>query len=161
MRRAALGTEVVRVGTLSKALGSVGGFVAARRSVIELLVNVARPFIFTTGTTSADTAGALAAVRIVRGPEGDAPAAAAHRPHRRGGPGPPVAHRPRSCWATSRPRWPPPRTCSSSGSSCRPSGRPTVAVGSSRLRVALSAAHTDEQIERLVKALADLPAPAR
>ena len=32
---------------------------------------------------------------------------------------------------------------------------PTVAPGTSRLRVALSAAHTDEQVERLVKALAD------
>ena len=33
---------------------------------------------------------------------------------------------------------------------------PTVAPGTSRLRVALSAAHTDEQVERLVKAVADL-----
>ncbi len=33
---------------------------------------------------------------------------------------------------------------------------PTVPIGSSRLRVALSAAHTDDQVERLVKALADL-----
>ncbi len=36
---------------------------------------------------------------------------------------------------------------------------PTVAVGSSRLRVALSAAHTDAQVERLARALAALPAP--
>ena len=36
---------------------------------------------------------------------------------------------------------------------------PTVAPGTSRLRVALSAAHTDEQVERLVKSLADLPSP--
>ena len=68
----ALGVELVRVGTMSKALGSVGGFVAARRAVVDLLVNVARPFIFTTGTTSADVAGALAALRIVRGAEGTA-----------------------------------------------------------------------------------------
>jgi 7-keto-8-aminopelargonate synthetase-like enzyme len=33
---------------------------------------------------------------------------------------------------------------------------PTVAPGTSRLRVALSAAHTDEQVDRLAKALADL-----
>jgi 7-keto-8-aminopelargonate synthetase-like enzyme len=37
---------------------------------------------------------------------------------------------------------------------------PTVAPGTSRLRVALSAAHTDEQVERLVKALVDLPVPS-
>ncbi len=36
---------------------------------------------------------------------------------------------------------------------------PTVALGSSRLRVALSAAHTDAQVERLARALAALPAP--
>jgi 8-amino-7-oxononanoate synthase len=33
---------------------------------------------------------------------------------------------------------------------------PTVAPGSSRLRIALSAAHTDEQVARLAAALADL-----
>jgi 7-keto-8-aminopelargonate synthetase-like enzyme len=34
-----------------------------------------------------------------------------------------------------------------------------VAPGTSRLRVALSAAHTDAQVERLLKALVDLPSP--
>ncbi len=157
---AALGTEVVRVGTLSKALGSVGGFVAARRAVVELLVNVARPFIFTTGTTSADTAGALAALQIVRGPEGD-------RLRQRllahidavapGHPSPiiPVVLGEEQAALAAAAQL---LDLGLLVPAIRP---PTVAVGSSRLRVALSAAHTDEQIERLVKALADLPAPAR
>ncbi|HEX3981440.1 MAG TPA: aminotransferase class I/II-fold pyridoxal phosphate-dependent enzyme, partial [Acidimicrobiales bacterium] len=40
--------DVLRVGTLSKTLGSLGGFVAGPRRMVELLVNRARPYIFTT-----------------------------------------------------------------------------------------------------------------
>ncbi|HEX4863245.1 MAG TPA: 8-amino-7-oxononanoate synthase [Acidimicrobiales bacterium] len=61
---------VVRIGTLSKALGSQGGYIAASRDWIELLVNRARPFIFTTGLAPASAAAALEAVRISRSEEG-------------------------------------------------------------------------------------------
>jgi len=56
----------VSVGTLSKALGSVGGFVAGSALLIEWLVNSARSFIFTTAPPPAACAAALAALRIVR-----------------------------------------------------------------------------------------------
>jgi 8-amino-7-oxononanoate synthase len=56
----------LRVGTLSKALGALGGFVAGPRPVIDLLVNAARPFIFSTAPTPADTAAALAALGVLR-----------------------------------------------------------------------------------------------
>src|SRR5436190_2812726 len=65
------GGDVLRVGTLSKTLGSLGGFVAGPAPYIDLLVNRARPFIFTTASTPADTAAALAALRVLRSAEGE------------------------------------------------------------------------------------------
>src|SRR5207302_984553 len=62
---------LLRVGTLSKTLGSLGGFVAGDRPFIDLLVNRARPFIFTTALSPADTAAALAALGVLRSDEGE------------------------------------------------------------------------------------------
>lgn len=60
------GRPLVQMGTLSKALGSLGGYVAGSASLIDFLRNRAPSWIYTTGLTPADTAAALAAVQIVQ-----------------------------------------------------------------------------------------------
>jgi 8-amino-7-oxononanoate synthase len=64
------GKALIQIGTLSKALGSLGGYVAGAAILIDFLRNRAPTWIYTTGLSPADTAAALAAISIVRS-EGD------------------------------------------------------------------------------------------
>lgn len=146
----------IRVGTLSKTLGSLGGFAAASASFCDLLVNRARPYIFTTASTPADAAAALAALAVVCSAEGDS-----------------LVSRLRAHVDRVRPSHPSPIIPVMLGdervaldAAAMLAGRgllvpairpPTVAPGTSRLRIALSAAHTDDDIDELVKGLCDLP----
>jgi 8-amino-7-oxononanoate synthase len=159
------GGTVVRVGTLSKTLGSLGGFVTASRDIVDLIVNRARSYIFSTAPTPADAAAALAALRVVRSAEGaaltgrlaaliDRVAEAGFAPPGHPSPIIPIvlgseqAALNASAALLQEGLWVP---------AIRP---PTVPVGTSRLRVTLSAAHTDEDVSRLLDALARLRRPA-
>jgi len=55
----------VQVGTLSKALGALGGYVAGSRSLIEFLYRRARPFLFSTSHPPAVAATCLAAIDVL------------------------------------------------------------------------------------------------
>ena len=55
----------VEIGTLSKAFGVVGGVVAGRQVVVDYIRQKARPNLFSSATTPADTAACLAAVDIL------------------------------------------------------------------------------------------------
>ena len=151
------GVTVVRMGTLSKALGSLGGFVAGPRRHVDLLRNLARPFIFTTAPAPADVAAGLAALRVVRSDEGRSLVERLSRHVDRLRPGHPSPVVPvvlgdeDSAMAAAA-------TLLEAGLLVPAIRPPTVPEGTSRLRVALSAAHTDDQIDRLAAALDRLAA---
>ena len=56
----------IHMGTLSKALASQGGFVAGSSELIDYLRNTSRSFMFSTGLSPANTASALAALKIIK-----------------------------------------------------------------------------------------------
>jgi glycine C-acetyltransferase len=55
----------VQVGTLSKAIGALGGYVAGNRNLIEFLQHRARPFLFSTSHPPAVTAACIAALDVL------------------------------------------------------------------------------------------------
>lgn len=55
----------IEIGTLSKAFGVVGGYIAGKAELIEYLKQKARPFLFSSSLSPADTAAALEAVKIL------------------------------------------------------------------------------------------------
>ena len=61
----------IQMGTLGKALGAAGGYIAGSRPLIDLLVNKARSFIFSTAPVPAAAAAATAAIRLVQSAEGE------------------------------------------------------------------------------------------
>lgn len=153
----------VRVGTLSKALGSVGGFVAGSRSLVEWLVNRARPYVFSTAGPGAAAAAAIAALDIV-----------GHEPQRREGL---LVHAQSLRDKLTEQGWNVGNSASQIiplivGQPARavelaaglrdrglfvPAIRPpTVPEGEACLRISLTSGHTEEMIETLAEALGDL-----
>lgn len=155
----------VLMGTLGKALGTFGAFVAGSNSLIEMLVQKARTYIYTTALPPPIAAATRAALRISQEEEWRRGRLAGHivrfREH-----------------AAAR-RWPllpsttpiQPLVLGSEEAALRASAGlleagilvtairpPTVPEGSARLRITLSAAHEDHDVERLLEALSALPA---
>jgi 8-amino-7-oxononanoate synthase len=143
---------VLRVGTLSKTLASLGGFVAGPQPFVDLLVNRARSYIFTTASTPADAAAASAALRIVRSDEGDRLRARLTAHVERVAPGHPSPIIP-VVVGDEQDALDASRALLDAGLLVPAIRPPTVAPGTSRLRIALSAGHTAPQVDRLVAAL--------
>jgi 8-amino-7-oxononanoate synthase len=146
--------DVLRVGTLSKTLGSLGGFVAGSSRAVELIENMARPYIFTTASTPADAAAALAALRVLRSDEGDRLVERLRAHVERIRPGHPSPIIPFICGDEQR-ALDAAAALLATGLLVPAIRPPTVPPGSSRLRVTVSAAHTEEHVGRLLRALAD------
>ena len=161
------GTIDVSMGTLGKALGTAGAFVAGSETLRDFLLNRARSFIFTTGSPPALAAGALAALRIAHEEGWRRTRLRDHAARLRDG----LRALGRAVDAAAPGHIVPVLLGDSErttrvGQQLRERGflvgairPPSVPLGGARLRITLSAAHTPEQIDDLLQALAGvLPA---
>ncbi|HWU27274.1 MAG TPA: 8-amino-7-oxononanoate synthase [Rhizomicrobium sp.] len=144
----------LQMGTLSKALGSSGGYLCASRPVIDLMKTRARTFIYSTGLSPADAAAAIAAVDIVMAqPELVAKPLRNARlfcslmnlPPAQSAVVPLILGAPEAALKASE-------QLERNGFLVTAIRPPTVPAGTARLRLAFTAAHRDDQIERLAQA---------
>ena len=155
--------NILAMGTLSKALGSQGGYLCASRQVIDLLVNAGRAFLFSTGLAPAAAAAAHEALRLLE--EDDGPRqrllerADALRERLQGtgwsvpgGPGPILP-----LMVGDERRATEIADCLLEKGFWVPAIRyPTVKRGAARLRLSLSSAHEEQEIAGLVGVLGAL-----
>ncbi len=141
-----------QMGTLSKAAGLSGGYVAASRQWIDLLVNRSRSFIYTTAPPPALAHAAISALKIIRSPEGRALRVKLANNLALIGSGSPTPILPfvlgdnESVLAAST-------ALADAGFLVPPIRFPTVPRGTARLRVSLSAAHPAEAVNALRSAI--------
>ncbi|RRO16719.1 8-amino-7-oxononanoate synthase [Saccharopolyspora rhizosphaerae] len=150
--------HVVMTATSSKSLGAMGGAVLGSAELVDHLINRARPFIFDTALAPAPTAGALAALRLVRRhPE------LPERVHRRTAQ---LAHRlgtPRSAGAVLSVPMPTPRGALAAQAEAHDAGvrvgcfrPPSVPDEVSRLRITSQAGLSDDAWAHAVEVLAGI-----
>ena len=57
--------RIITTGTMSKALGSIGGYVCGSQTIIDYIINHSRPFIFATALTPADIGASIGALEVL------------------------------------------------------------------------------------------------
>jgi 8-amino-7-oxononanoate synthase len=141
----------LQMGTLSKAIGGYGGYLCASRPVIDLMANRARTLIYSTGLPPATVAAAIAALDLIaRDPDYAARPLAKARaftrraqlPEAQSPIVPIVVGGAQAALAASR-------RLEDEGFLAVAIRPPTVPEGTARLRLAFTAAHPDDEIERL------------
>ncbi|EJW21985.1 hypothetical protein IMCC14465_03790 [alpha proteobacterium IMCC14465] len=147
----------VQMGTLSKALGSYGGYVCGSQKLIDLLVNRARSFVYSTGLPPMSTAAALAALEIIEQDPTlvDKPLAHARRFCERVGLSIPQSPIVPVIFGGNETVMKISEKLAQEGflvSAIRP---PTVPENTARLRIAFNAAHEAEHIDRLADLVRD------
>lgn len=163
------GRVEIHMGTLGKAVGAAGGFICGSRTLIDFLVNSARSFIFSTAPVPASAAAARAGVELIQSAEG---AERGRRVWERAAQAQRVGDRlsptagPSACPASS-PILPliigEANAAVALAGSLRERGYflpairyPTVARGTARLRLTVTADHTAEDIDQLAATLSEL-----
>lgn len=154
----------IRIGTLSKAIGSHGGFVAGPQVVIDYLVNFCRPLIFSTAASPLTIAAAAAGVETIRTqPELRARLSGLAKQVKTSlglGSGRdeelPVPIIPVPLGTNER-ALDVARQAEAAGLLIPAIRPPTVPEGTARLRISLSAAHRDEDIAALIAFLRTIP----
>ncbi len=154
---AAHGSDVpLQMGTLSKALGSYGGYLCASRAVVDLMTSRARPLIYSTGLPPASIAAAIAALDVIAADPAlcARPLAQARAftrrldlPEAQSPIVPLVLGRAEAALEASR-------LLEDEGFLVVAIRPPTVPEGSARLRFAFSALHRDEDVGRLANVVA-------
>lgn len=146
----------VQMGTLGKAVGSTGGFIAGSEALINQLVNSARSFIFSTAPGPAAVAAARAGIEVIASEEGSRLRSrlvnnlnSVGRSAAKSAIIPMILGEEERALAAAE-------KLKEAGFLIPAIRYPTVARGKARLRVTLSAAHTQEQIDRLLTALGAL-----
>jgi 8-amino-7-oxononanoate synthase len=148
---AALADVPLRIGTLSKALGTYGGYICASQPVIDLIRNRARTLIYSTGLPPATIASAIAAVDLIERDRSllAVPVAkaqtftrAAGLPLAQSAIVPVVIGKSEAALAASQ-------LLEAEGYLAVAIRPPTVPEGTARLRLSFSAAHPDAEIARL------------
>ena len=152
----------IHMGTLSKALGGLGGTIAGSRALIELLINRARSFIYTTAPPPPVIAAARAALEVVRSEEGrrlrrrllaGADKLREHLKELRLDTGASASQIIPIILGDNDRTMRVAEKLLDAGFLVGAVRPPSVPPGRARLRVSLTAAHTDEDIERLAAAL--------
>jgi 8-amino-7-oxononanoate synthase len=158
-----LAPSTVVMGTMSKALGASGGYVACARLVRDYLVNKAGGFIFSTAPSPLVVAAGLAAWELLPALDAERRGLLARAEGLRQGlrrlgldPGASTTHIVPVILGTPERTLAAKEVLAAKGilvSAVRP---PTVPQGTSRLRLGLSAAHTEADMARLLEALGSL-----
>jgi 8-amino-7-oxononanoate synthase len=154
----------VQMGTLGKALGSAGGYICGSRRLVDLLINRARTFIFSTAPGPAVVAAARAGLELVQSEEGEQRCRALWQRVSQflgGAPAGLGIRQDRVCSAIIPILLGAEQRALDLASRLREQGifipairYPSVARGKARLRVTVSAAHTREDVVQLLTTLA-------
>ncbi len=151
----------IQMGTLGKAVGASGAYVAGTRQLIDLLINKARSFIYTTAASPGVLGAALAGLKIVASPEGDMRRERLQNNgqefqrllHEAGFPGSRPGHIVPVHIGESRRTMEISARCLQGGVFAHGIRYPTVPEGTARIRFTLMSDHTSEDLRKAVSTL--------